>query len=80
MVDERVVKYFVALSKMYPVIAYNYPLATGYDITPAIIKKILQAEGNVIGIKDPIPDLRTFSLSSTSWGTTLSFIPDRTRS
>jgi len=57
MVDEWVVKYFVALSKVHPVIAYNYPLATGYDITPAILKKVRQAGGNVIGIKDTVPDL-----------------------
>lgn len=57
MVDDWVVKYFVALSKVHPVIAYNYPLATGYDITPALIKKVQQAGGNVIGVKDTIPDL-----------------------
>jgi 2-dehydro-3-deoxy-phosphogluconate/2-dehydro-3-deoxy-6-phosphogalactonate aldolase len=57
MSDEWVVKYFVALSKVHPVIAYNYPLATGYDITPAIVKKVLQNGGNIIGIKDTIPDL-----------------------
>ncbi len=55
--DEWVVKYFVTLSKIYPLIVYNYPLATGYDISPAIIKKVLQNGGNVIGIKDTLPDL-----------------------
>jgi 2-dehydro-3-deoxy-phosphogluconate/2-dehydro-3-deoxy-6-phosphogalactonate aldolase len=57
MQDDWVVKYFVTLSKVHPVIAYNYPLATGYDITPAILKKVRQSGGNVIGVKDTIPDL-----------------------
>lgn len=55
--DDWVVKYFVAVSKIYPLFAYNYPLATGYDISPTIIKKVNQSGGNIIGIKDTIPDL-----------------------
>jgi len=55
--DEWVVKYFVAVSKVYPLIVYNYPLATGFDITPAIVKKVKQNGGNVIGVKDTIPDV-----------------------
>ncbi len=36
---------------------YNYPLATGFDITPAIVKKVRQNGGNIIGIKETIPDI-----------------------
>jgi 2-dehydro-3-deoxy-phosphogluconate/2-dehydro-3-deoxy-6-phosphogalactonate aldolase len=55
--EEWIVKYYIRLSKIYPLIAYNFPLATGYDLTPGVIKKVNQAGGNVIGIKDTIPDL-----------------------
>src|SRR5579872_1917087 len=57
MQDDWVVKYFVTISKIYPLIVYNYPLATGYEISPAIVKKVRQGGGNVIGIKDTIPDI-----------------------
>ena len=57
MQDDWVMKYYVTLSKIYPLIAYNYPLATGYDITPGIIKRINQGGGNVIGVKDTLPEL-----------------------
>ena len=57
MQDDWVVKHLTTLSKIYPMIVYNYPLATGYDITPAIVKKVRQNGGNVIGIKDTISDL-----------------------
>lgn len=57
MQDEWVVKHFVTLSKIYPMIVYNYPLATGYEISPAILKRVKQGGGNVIGIKDTVPDV-----------------------
>jgi 2-dehydro-3-deoxy-phosphogluconate/2-dehydro-3-deoxy-6-phosphogalactonate aldolase len=57
MQDDWVVKYFVSISKIYPLIVYNYPLATGYEISPAIVKKVLQGGGNVIGIKDTVADI-----------------------
>jgi 2-dehydro-3-deoxy-phosphogluconate/2-dehydro-3-deoxy-6-phosphogalactonate aldolase len=55
--EEWVVKYFVTLSKIYPLFVYNYPLATGFEISPAIVRKMLQNGGNVIGVKDTLPDL-----------------------
>jgi 2-dehydro-3-deoxy-phosphogluconate/2-dehydro-3-deoxy-6-phosphogalactonate aldolase len=57
MQDEWVIKHFTTLSKIYPLIVYNYPLATGYEISPAILKKVKQNGGNVIGIKDTLPDV-----------------------
>lgn len=57
MQDDWVVKYFTTLSKIHPLIAYNYPLATGYEISPGIIKKVNQGGGNVIGVKDTLPEL-----------------------
>ena len=57
MQDDWVVKYFLTLSKNYPLIAYNYPLATGYEISPGIIKRVNQGGGNVIGVKDTLPEL-----------------------
>jgi len=57
MQDDWVVKFFLTLSKIYPLIAYNYPLATGYEISPGIIKRVNQGGGNVIGVKDTLPEL-----------------------
>jgi 2-dehydro-3-deoxy-phosphogluconate/2-dehydro-3-deoxy-6-phosphogalactonate aldolase len=57
MQDDWVVKQFVTLSKIYPMIVYNYPLATGYEISPAILKRTKQGGGNIIGIKDTLPDV-----------------------
>ena len=57
MQDDWVVKYFLTLSKIYPLLAYNYPLATGYEIAPGIIKRVIQGGGNVIGVKDTLPEL-----------------------
>ena len=57
MQDEWVVKYFTTISKIYPLIVYNYPLATGYEISPAIVKRVRQGGGNVMGIKDTLPDI-----------------------
>jgi 2-dehydro-3-deoxy-phosphogluconate/2-dehydro-3-deoxy-6-phosphogalactonate aldolase len=57
MQDDWVVKYFLTLSKIYPLLAYNYPMATGYEIAPGIIKKVIQGGGNLIGVKDTLPEL-----------------------
>jgi 2-dehydro-3-deoxy-phosphogluconate/2-dehydro-3-deoxy-6-phosphogalactonate aldolase len=55
--DDWMVKYFLKLSKIHPLIVYNYPGATGYDISSSIIKEAIRQGGEIIGIKDTIPDL-----------------------
>jgi 2-dehydro-3-deoxy-phosphogluconate/2-dehydro-3-deoxy-6-phosphogalactonate aldolase len=57
MPQEWLVRYFVTLSKIHPLIVYNFPLITGYDVDPALIKKIIDAGGNIVGVKDTVPDL-----------------------
>jgi 2-dehydro-3-deoxy-phosphogluconate/2-dehydro-3-deoxy-6-phosphogalactonate aldolase len=57
MPQEWLVKYFARLSKIHPFILYNFPLITGYDVDPSLIKKINGAGGNVVGVKDTVPDL-----------------------
>ena len=55
--DDWMVKYFLRLSKIHPFLVYNYPGATGYDISSGIIKEARRQGGNIIGIKDTIVDL-----------------------
>jgi 2-dehydro-3-deoxy-phosphogluconate/2-dehydro-3-deoxy-6-phosphogalactonate aldolase len=55
--DDWMVKYFLRLSKIYPLLVYNYPGATGYDISSSIIKEAIRLGGNIIGIKDTIVDV-----------------------
>ncbi|WP_337860791.1 dihydrodipicolinate synthase family protein [Ferroplasma sp.] len=49
---EWLVKYYTKLSKEEPVIIYNYPETTGYNITYDIINDIKKAGGDIIGIKE----------------------------
>ena len=36
------------------ILIYNYPERTGYDVTPAIINRLLERHGNIVGIKDTV--------------------------
>ena len=51
------VKYFVKISKVYPLLLYNFPLTTGYDITSDVAKKIINSGGDIIGVKDTVNDI-----------------------
>jgi 2-dehydro-3-deoxy-phosphogluconate/2-dehydro-3-deoxy-6-phosphogalactonate aldolase len=55
--DDWVVKYFTQLSKVHPLIVYNFPLATGYDVTSTIVKKAIDEGANIIGVKDTVNDI-----------------------
>ncbi len=55
--DEWVIKYYIELSKTYPLIIYNFPSATGYDVSPQIVHKIIDSGGEVIGIKETVNDI-----------------------
>ncbi len=55
--EEWVVRYFTKISKIYPLYIYNYPLATRFDVTPGVVKKILSAGGNILGVKDTVKDI-----------------------
>ncbi len=55
--EEWAVEEFVRLSKVHTLIAYNFPLATGFDITPALLKKAVKRGADIIGVKDTVNDL-----------------------
>ena len=38
-----------------PVFLYNYPGATGSDITPDVLVKLLRKHKNIVGLKDTVP-------------------------
>ncbi len=57
MPDEWYTKYYTEISSIYPTIAYNFPLTTGYNISPNIIKTVNKSKGNIIGIKETLPDI-----------------------
>lgn len=52
-----VIRYYTQLSRVHPLIVYNYPAATGFDVTPSIIKQVIKAGGDVQGIKDTVNDI-----------------------
>lgn len=55
--ENWLIRYFKAISEVYPTYLYNFPLTTGYDIGAPLVKKILATGANVIGIKDTVPDI-----------------------
>ncbi|QRF75853.1 4-hydroxy-tetrahydrodipicolinate synthase [Thermoplasmatales archaeon] len=55
--EEWYSRYFREISEIYPTLAYNFPLTTGYNIFPPLIKKVNREGGNIIGIKETLPDL-----------------------
>ncbi len=55
--ENWLIRYFKAISDVYPTYLYNFPLTTGYDITASLVKKIIKAGANVIGIKDTVQDI-----------------------
>lgn len=52
----NLIRYFtdIAHATTLPVIIYNFPQLTGQDMTPDIIKELLQECSNIMGIKDTI--------------------------
>lgn len=55
--DDWAAKQLTRLSKVYPLMAYNFPLATGYEITPALIGAARKNGADIIGIKDTVNDV-----------------------
>ncbi|WP_413728958.1 dihydrodipicolinate synthase family protein [Sodalis sp. RH22] len=54
--DANLLRYYgdIAASVDLPVILYNFPFLTGQDLTPALVKRLADAHGNIVGIKDTI--------------------------
>ncbi|MDG7012856.1 MAG: dihydrodipicolinate synthase family protein [Nitrososphaerota archaeon] len=55
--DETMVRYFAKVSSVHPTILYNFPLATGYDISPAIVREANEKGGDIVGVKDTVTDV-----------------------
>lgn len=56
--ENNVCAYFkaVAESTALPVILYNIPVLTGFNISPALVESLLQEHPNILGIKDTVED------------------------
>lgn len=54
--EQNLVGYFqqVADSVTLPVMLYNFPALTGQDLTPALVKTLVDSRQNIVGIKDTI--------------------------
>ncbi|WP_297215130.1 dihydrodipicolinate synthase family protein [Thermoplasma sp.] len=55
--EEWYIRFFKEISEIYPTLVYNFPLTTNYDIKPDLVTKINKSGGNIVGIKDTVPDL-----------------------
>jgi 2-dehydro-3-deoxy-phosphogluconate/2-dehydro-3-deoxy-6-phosphogalactonate aldolase len=55
--DDWAAEHLTRLSKVYPLFAYNFPLATGYEITPALLNAAKKNGANIIGVKDTVNDV-----------------------
>ena len=54
--DESVIEYYSRLAEAIhgDVYLYNFPDRTGYEIAPAVVRKLAEMHTNIIGIKDTI--------------------------
>ncbi len=54
--DEEVFTYYDQLTARIqgPVYIYNFPDRTGYSISPAVIRRLVEAHENIVGVKDTI--------------------------
>jgi len=54
--EANLIRYFeqVADSVTLPVILYNFPALTGQDLTPQLVKTLVDSRRNIVGIKDTI--------------------------
>lgn len=54
--EANLIRYFeqVADSVTLPVILYNFPALTGQDLTPQLVKSLVDSRSNIVGIKDTI--------------------------
>lgn len=54
--EPNLIRYFqqVADSVTLPVVLYNFPALTGQDLTPGLVKTLVDSRRNIVGIKDTI--------------------------
>lgn len=56
--EENVEAYYHALAKAVtlPLILYNFPALTGFDLNPMLVERLALSEKNILGIKDTVPE------------------------
>ncbi len=54
--DEFLEKYYLKISSVYETFVYNFPLATGREVSASLVRRVNQAGGNITGIKDTVND------------------------
>ncbi len=56
--EKNVEAYYHALAQAVslPLILYNFPALTGFDLTPGLVERLALSEPNILGIKDTVPD------------------------
>lgn len=54
--EDNLIGYFSAIAKAVdlPVILYNFPALTGQDLHPAFVKRLVDANANIVGLKDTV--------------------------
>lgn len=57
--EANLIHYFqqVADSVSLPVILYNFPALTGQDLSPSLVKQLVESRSNIVGIKDTIDSI-----------------------
>lgn len=56
--EENVEAYYHALANAVslPLVLYNFPALTGFDLNPALVERLALSEENILGIKDTVPE------------------------
>ena len=56
--EEKVEAYYDEVAKItkLPIIIYNFPGLTGFDFKPALVARLVKKHGNIVGIKETVPD------------------------
>lgn len=56
--EENVEAYYDALARAttLPVILYNFPALTGFDLSPQLVERLALRHANILGVKDTVPE------------------------
>jgi 4-hydroxy-tetrahydrodipicolinate synthase len=56
--EEALFRHFAAVSESVsiPVLIYNFPMLTGIDLSPALVRRVAEGCPNVVGIKDTVTE------------------------
>lgn len=56
--EENIRAYYEALADAVelPLILYNFPALTGFDLSPALVEQLALSRPNILGVKDTVPD------------------------